>query len=1022
MKYDAFISYRHAPMDIEVSEQIHKRLESIRVPRSIRKSSGKRKIERVFRDQEELTVSSSLSDEILTALDQSEYLIVICSPRTPESEWVANEVSYFIKAHGRERILPVIIEGEPKDSFPKPLLFEEKREVDVHGESYVYEAIAEPFAADYRAPDSRARKRRIKKDILRLAAPILGCRYDDLKQRHRDQKNRRIAIGATAFAVLAVLFGSYNYYQNQRILENFKKQQMTQSMYLADTSSRLLEEGDRTNAILVALEALPKDIDQPDRPVVPQAEYALSKAIQPYAMGTDLVPDYTVEHRDVVTDNVQAAPSGAFFAMLDSRGVLNLFDLATGKSLSEWNAASDEIPTDRYYDYSILANDRVIAFSGSKIICINGKDGSLVWEDAYHSLDSRFRNDGYLSEPHHALSGDESVVAVKLLGYEETYLINTRDGSLKSLITIEDSDSLFAQMVLSGDGARLAVVYSNILSQDTKASVSVIDVQTNSVISSFELAYTGAFFSEFTQDGTLICGSYNYSNWDDDSGDVSMQLTCHDIEQGTVLWTSEVSAERSMFDLYISKIRLLYSEESGSHILLTVENRVFVFDLATGVKITEMVAPSTITGSTMNVDTGLFVYTTYMGQVKWSNMYTGREYKEYDFSVPSQILAMVGGSAHMLLVPDDAKSIMVYSYVEAPGQEKIHEFDPDEYTGLWQVSPDGKYLLIERNLSDATSVYVFDTNSGKIIGQKELPALTRCAAFSENGLLFGMTDDSVQYYDFEKDTVETVMSKADSYFTYYTNTSKTYMVLTQYDRLRIISVETRKIVFDTTLNQEQFVAVSENADYVILSGVDGLFAIRTGDGSRIAFDEHINLMQVYDLQIPFAHDSSYAAIPGTDQYIHIVDLKSGKTISRIAGASADVFSGCFIKDDTVFVFQSNDYRIRAASVDSGRLLYTGEDEIGEVKLWSYDSTLQTLTAVSDINSLILDISDGIYPTAEIPYFVAFSQDMKYVYVFDSYTLGRFPNRGLKDLYTIAGDILVDRTLSEENRMKYYIDG
>ena len=277
MKYDAFISYRHAPMDIEVSEQIHKRLESIRVPRSIRKSSGKRKIERVFRDQEELTVSSSLSDEILTALDQSEYLIVICSPRTPESEWVANEVSYFIKAHGRERILPVIIEGEPKDSFPKPLLFEEKREVDVHGESYVYEAIAEPFAADYRAPDSRARKRRIKKDILRLAAPILGCRYDDLKQRHRDQKNRRIAIGATAFAVLAVLFGSYNYYQNQRILENFKKQQMTQSMYLADTSSRLLEEGDRTNAILVALEALPKDIDQPDRPVVPQAEYALSK-------------------------------------------------------------------------------------------------------------------------------------------------------------------------------------------------------------------------------------------------------------------------------------------------------------------------------------------------------------------------------------------------------------------------------------------------------------------------------------------------------------------------------------------------------------------------------------------------------------------------------------------------------------------------------------------------------------------------------------------------------------------------
>ncbi|HHT77014.1 MAG TPA: TIR domain-containing protein, partial [Clostridiaceae bacterium] len=82
---------------MEVSEQIHKRLENLRVPGSIRKATGKGKIRRVFRDQEELTVSSSLSDEILSALDESEFLIVICSPRTPESEWVSNEVSYFIK-------------------------------------------------------------------------------------------------------------------------------------------------------------------------------------------------------------------------------------------------------------------------------------------------------------------------------------------------------------------------------------------------------------------------------------------------------------------------------------------------------------------------------------------------------------------------------------------------------------------------------------------------------------------------------------------------------------------------------------------------------------------------------------------------------------------------------------------------------------------------------------------------------------------------------------------------------------
>lgn len=1020
MKYDAFISYRHAPLDIEVSEQIHRRLESIRVPGSVRKMSGKRRIERVFRDQEELTVSSSLSDEILSALDQSEYLIVICSPRTPESDWVANEISYFIKVHGREHILPVIIEGEPKDSFPKPLLFEERREVDVHGETYVYETIAEPFAADYRAPDARARKRRIKQDILRLAAPILGCRYDDLKQRHRDRKNRRIAIGATAFAVLAVLFGSYNYYQNQRILENYKKQQMTQSMFLADTSSRLLQEGDRTNAILVALEALPKDIDQPDRPVVPQAEYALSKALQPYAIGNDLVPDYTIEHRDVVTENVQIAPSDSFFCMLDSRGVLNLFDTATGKSLSEWNAASDETPTDRIYDYILLENDRVIAFSGTRIVCINGTDGSLVWEARYDSLDSSFNNEWFLDGPQHAISGDESVIAVKLAGYDDAYLLDASNGHLKTSMTIVSPDLPTAvMMALSDDGTRLAVIYSDVFSE---SMASVFDAKNKSVLTSFDLAYSAAFFAEFTHDGSLVCGSYDFANWSNESGELSAQFISHDINKDTVLWTSEVSIERSILDIAINKTQLLYSPEAGDHILLAAGNRVFVFDLATGLQISEIVAPSLITGSTMNVDTGLFVYSTDMGQIKWCNMYTGREYTQYDFTVQTEIRAMIGGSGHMMIVPYDSKTIMVYSYIEAPGLEKLEDFDQDEYTSMREVSPDGKYLLIGRNTDDATIAYVFDTASGDMLAKTALPALAECAAFDESGILFGMADESVQYYDLEKDTVEQVMTGEGSLITYYTNASQTDLVLAEYDRLRIMSVGTRKIVFDTKLDNERYVAVSNNANCVLIEGEDGLSAIRTGDGSRVAFDEHIDLIEGYQPQIPFAQNSDYAAIPGADQYIHIVDLKSGKTISRITGVSADVYSGYFMNHDSVFVYQSNDYRIRAASVDSGRLIYTGEDELGKVNRWSYDSEHKILAVISDTNTLLLNVDGGIYPTAEIPYFLAFSQDLKYVYINDSYSLVRFPYCGLKDLYKIAGEILGDRTLSEENRMKYYIDG
>ena len=62
--YSAFISYKHAPADSAVALEIQKRLERYHVPAAIRKKTGKDKIGRIFRDKEELTITSDLSDVI----------------------------------------------------------------------------------------------------------------------------------------------------------------------------------------------------------------------------------------------------------------------------------------------------------------------------------------------------------------------------------------------------------------------------------------------------------------------------------------------------------------------------------------------------------------------------------------------------------------------------------------------------------------------------------------------------------------------------------------------------------------------------------------------------------------------------------------------------------------------------------------------------------------------------------------------------------------------------------------------
>ena len=125
LHYDAFISYRHSPLDQKVAAALHRKLENYTLPKAVAKKIGKNRLERVFRDKAELSVSSELSEAINEALIHSDYLIVICSPRLPESVWCMKEVETFLKLKGRDHILLVLIEGEPEDSFPEILLYED---------------------------------------------------------------------------------------------------------------------------------------------------------------------------------------------------------------------------------------------------------------------------------------------------------------------------------------------------------------------------------------------------------------------------------------------------------------------------------------------------------------------------------------------------------------------------------------------------------------------------------------------------------------------------------------------------------------------------------------------------------------------------------------------------------------------------------------------------------------------------------------------------------------------------------
>ena len=259
--YDAFISYRHSELDSFVAENLHRKLENFKLPKTVlpKVKSGKTKIERVFRDVDELPLSDDLSDPISRALKNSDFLITICTPRYLESRWCMKEIEVFLMTHPRSRILVVLAEDEPVNSFPEILCFEEIEATDKDGKTVIIKKEIEPLAADTRGENKKEILKAIDIAVIKLCAAIFGLNYDDLRQRHREQRMRRLAvvfgsIGAAilAFSVFATVTLVKISRQNATIASQYDQLRDSFASSMAAASGNLYKNGRKKDAVYAA--------------------------------------------------------------------------------------------------------------------------------------------------------------------------------------------------------------------------------------------------------------------------------------------------------------------------------------------------------------------------------------------------------------------------------------------------------------------------------------------------------------------------------------------------------------------------------------------------------------------------------------------------------------------------------------------------------------------------------------------------------------------------------------------------
>ncbi len=218
-KYRAFLSYSHR--DAHWAKWLHAALEGYSIDKDLvgRQTpvgAVPKVLRPIFRDREDFSAGHSLTEQTAAALDASQFMVVLCSPNAAKSQYVNEEIRRF-KALGRaDRVIPVIVAGEPGDPdeecFPPALRFK------LGSDGALTDEREEPIAADARPQGDGKALAKIK-----LIAGLLGVGFDEIVRRDQRARRRRHRIWgaiAASFLFLAVMATGSAVYAFNKLIES----------------------------------------------------------------------------------------------------------------------------------------------------------------------------------------------------------------------------------------------------------------------------------------------------------------------------------------------------------------------------------------------------------------------------------------------------------------------------------------------------------------------------------------------------------------------------------------------------------------------------------------------------------------------------------------------------------------------------------------------------------------------------------------------------------------------------------
>lgn len=602
-KYYAFISYKRE--DEKWAKWLQQKLEYYKFPVDIREkfSEVPQFLRPIFRDKTDLS-GPVLKSSIISALNDSKYLIVICSPNSSMSEWVNKEVEHFIATRDIKFVIPFIIAGTP-NSF------------DLNTECFpsaIRNLSNENELLGINIQDSGK-----ESALVRTISRLTNISYDVLWQRYHRSQRRRKNIIMTIILLISIIMSIFTFTlskQNRLIQSTNTQLLINQSIAVSDVANRLLADGDAYTAAKLALEVLPSDILNPNRPYTSQAECALRNA-------TSVNGGLFHGHTDRVY-RAKMSHDGKLLVSVSSDKTVKIWDAISGECLKTINSEEEnprgiEISRDNGIVFSYGLSDTIKVWNTQDENCIQSIDcsrfgdlmGAKFAEDSNCIISSI---DNYIVEwcistgEHRIIRDDIPIEGIDTnfasAHIGDKYVVIESNFGRSLIYDLENCKILYStvihngSMFMSRDEKLLVIIennyfksYSSIYIYDGNDGHLIKEIRSNKTFSLGDISPNNK--KVVTGSNTIVHGTKNDLSidiWDIDTGKEVQSFKGHHIE--SVLFSpngeyivSSASRDHTvgLWDIaqtnpFSKKISDVMFNNSGDRIAYIKDNRAFIYD------------------------------------------------------------------------------------------------------------------------------------------------------------------------------------------------------------------------------------------------------------------------------------------------------------------------------------------------------------------------------------------------------------------------------------------------------------